>query len=152
MCTLYFCTNLPILLKKRRHSEINKIETKSWHRFGAPSVRSDLPPPRVRRVDDTKNYGDEGNAGLLISPSICETFGVYQSDIYQKRPMDEIKQLYSKMEIEVADQNIESIWNEIAGKNLTVKYRFLEGHKLCRFDRNTFFAQTWRGQNFTCNC
>ena len=102
-------------------SEINKIQTQNWHRFGAPSVRTDLPPPRVRRVDDTKNYGDEGNAGLLISPSICETFGVYQSDIYQRRPMAEIRELYSKMGIEIDDAKLETLWNEIAGKKIKKK-------------------------------
>merc|ERR1712110_199164 len=95
-------------------SDINKIETKNWHRFGAPSVRSDLPPPRIRRVDDTKNYGDEGNAGLLISPSICETFGVYQSDIYQKRPQAQIRQLYQKMGVEIDDEKLNNIWPDIA--------------------------------------
>ena len=98
-------------------SEINTINTADWKRFGAPSVRSDLPPPRVRRVDDTKNYGNEGNAGLLISPSICESFGVYQSDIYRKRPKAQVKSLYAKMGIEIDDNQLDILWDQLAGES-----------------------------------
>jgi len=93
---------------------INRKNTASWHRYGAPSVRSDLAPPRVRRVDDSKNYGDEGNAGLLISPSICETFGIYQSDLYQKRSQGEILALFEKIGSNVTKDDLEKIWSTVA--------------------------------------
>ena len=97
-------------------ADLNSTDTSAWRRLGAPSVRSDLPPPRIRRVDDAKNYGDEGNAGLLISPSICESMGVYQTEIYQKRPRAEIDAILDKMGVAIDQTRLDEVWQTVAGK------------------------------------
>ena len=41
-----------------------------------PSIRSDLAAPILRRISDDTNYGDEGDTGSLISPSISAHYGI----------------------------------------------------------------------------
>ncbi|KAI2654882.1 EF-hand domain-containing family member B [Labeo rohita] len=36
--------------------------------YGVPTVRSDLPAPRIKRVSDRTNYGDEATAHDLLNP------------------------------------------------------------------------------------
>ena len=57
-----------------------------------------------------------GNAGLLISPSICETFGIYQSDLYQKRSQGEILALFETIGSNVTKDDLEKIWSTVAGQ------------------------------------
>lgn len=42
-------------------------------RFGVTSIRSDLPPPRVRSVADVNNYGDEVGGKSLLYPTGSES-------------------------------------------------------------------------------
>ena len=41
-----------------------------------PSIRSDLAAPILRRISDDINYGDEGDTGSLVSPSISAHYGI----------------------------------------------------------------------------
>ena len=58
--------------------------------YGIPTVRTDLPAPRIRRVDDRTNYGDESDAYGLVNPSIYSTHGVFEKDFLLPRPKDEV--------------------------------------------------------------
>lgn len=44
--------------------------------FGMPTLRKDKRPPAVRSVSDRTNYGDDGDAKLLLSPSIFTAHAV----------------------------------------------------------------------------
>ena len=55
-----------------------------------PTIRTDLPAPRIRRVSDRTNYGDESNAYGLTNPSIYSTHGVYEKDFLLPRPKHEV--------------------------------------------------------------
>jgi hypothetical protein len=35
-----------------------------------PTVRTDLPAPRLKRMGDTNNYGEQAGAGHLLHPSL----------------------------------------------------------------------------------
>ena len=56
-----------------------------------PTVRTDLAAPRVRRIDDRKNYGDESDAYGLLNPSIFSLRGVYEKDVLLPKPKEEVK-------------------------------------------------------------
>jgi hypothetical protein len=58
--------------------------------YGTPTIRSDLAPPRLRRVVDTTNYGDESDAYGLTNPSVYSNRGVYERDLLIPRTMGEV--------------------------------------------------------------
>lgn len=72
------------------------IDVLGYPIYGVPSVRSDIPAPRVRRVDDKKNYGDQGNAYSLLYPSIFGQKGVFERDFFQTRSKKEVQHTISK--------------------------------------------------------
>ncbi|CBZ55942.1 Flagella associated protein, related [Neospora caninum Liverpool] len=45
-------------------------------RFGVPSIRTDIAPPKKRRIDDCVNYDDELSVGQLLTPAPFEAWGV----------------------------------------------------------------------------
>lgn len=63
---------------------------KDYRRYGVPTIRTDLPAPRIRRVDDRKNYGDESDAYGLVNPSLFSQRGVYEKDFLLPRSKEEV--------------------------------------------------------------
>ena len=59
-----------------------------------PTIRSDLRAPRIKRVCDTKNYGDESDAYGLVNPSIFSRRGVQEKDFLLPRTKEEVSFLY----------------------------------------------------------
>lgn len=57
---------------------------------GIPTIRSDIPAPRIRRISDRTNYGDEANAYALLFPSVFSQKGVYENDFFKTRPKAEV--------------------------------------------------------------
>ena len=55
-----------------------------------PTIRTDLPAPRIRRVDDRKNYGDESDAYGLVNPSVFSLRGVHEKDFLIPRSKQEV--------------------------------------------------------------
>uniref|UniRef100_A0A673LRZ6 EF-hand domain family, member B n=1 Tax=Sinocyclocheilus rhinocerous TaxID=307959 RepID=A0A673LRZ6_9TELE len=50
------------------------------HTYGVPTVRADLPAPRIKRVSDMTNYGDEATAHNLLHPTLHSLYGVHEKD------------------------------------------------------------------------
>ncbi|XP_006821422.1 EF-hand domain-containing family member B-like [Saccoglossus kowalevskii] len=67
------------------------VSAKGFRTYGVPTVRSDRPAPRFRRVSDRTNYGDESDAYGLVNPSIYSNRGVYERDFFKARPKDEVR-------------------------------------------------------------
>ena len=59
-----------------------------------PSIRSDLPAPRVRRVDDWTNYGDVPGVWAVINPSVFSQHGVYEREVLEPRSRQEVQRCY----------------------------------------------------------
>ncbi|NXC92543.1 EFHB protein, partial [Certhia familiaris] len=57
---------------------------------GVPTIRSDIPAPRIRRIADTTNYGDQGSSFAILFPSVFSQKGVYEKDLLKKRPKAEV--------------------------------------------------------------
>lgn len=72
------------------------IDVLGYPIYGVPTIRSDIPAPRIRRIDDKKNYGDEGNAYSLLYPSIFGQKGVFERDFFQTRSKKEVQHTISK--------------------------------------------------------
>ncbi|KAG8442935.1 hypothetical protein GDO86_011665, partial [Hymenochirus boettgeri] len=56
---------------------------------GLPSIRTDIAPPRIRKLFDTKNYGNESNVFGLICPSIYSNNMIFEEDLLKPRPKEE---------------------------------------------------------------
>ena len=54
-------------------------DTEGSRTYGVPSVRSDIPKPRNKKVTDSVNYGDDSSAINLICPSKYVTTNVHES-------------------------------------------------------------------------
>uniref|UniRef100_A0A8C5T871 EFHB C-terminal EF-hand domain-containing protein n=1 Tax=Malurus cyaneus samueli TaxID=2593467 RepID=A0A8C5T871_9PASS len=84
---------------------------------GIPSIRSDIPAPRVRRLSDTTNYGDQGTGFAVLFPSVFGQRGVYERDLLKKRPKAEIKEVLHNIGMNVADERFEELWKQVCSKH-----------------------------------
>ncbi|NXU49963.1 EFHB protein, partial [Turnix velox] len=96
---------------------VGGIPTTCYPVCGVPTIRSDLPAPRIRRISDTTNYGDEGCAYTLLFPSIFSQKGVYERDFFQTRPKAEIAQILHNIGVTLSDERFEEIWKEACLKH-----------------------------------
>ncbi|XP_032938244.1 EF-hand domain-containing family member B [Catharus ustulatus] len=96
---------------------VGGIPTSCYPVCGVPTIRSDIPAPRIRRLTDTTNYGDQGNSFAILFPSVFSQKGVYEKDILKKRPKAEIKQVLHNMGMNVADERFEEIWKQVCTKH-----------------------------------
>ncbi|NXU73173.1 EFHB protein, partial [Oreotrochilus melanogaster] len=84
---------------------------------GVPTIRSDIPAPRIRRVSDTTNYGDEANAYAVMFPSVFSQKGVYERDIFKTRPKAEIAEILRNIGVNISQETFEDIWNQVCMKH-----------------------------------
>ncbi|XP_038247447.2 EF-hand domain-containing family member B [Dermochelys coriacea] len=84
---------------------------------GVPTIRSDIPAPRIRRISDRTNYGDEANAYALLCPSVFSEKGVYERDFFKTRPKAEIAQILHNIGVSISDQNLEEVWKQACMKH-----------------------------------
>uniref|UniRef100_A0A8C6JUZ4 EFHB C-terminal EF-hand domain-containing protein n=2 Tax=Melopsittacus undulatus TaxID=13146 RepID=A0A8C6JUZ4_MELUD len=84
---------------------------------GVPSIRSDLPPPRIRRLGDRTNYGDDGSAYALLFPSVFSQKGVYEKDFFKTRPKAEIAGILRNIGMNISDERFEEIWKQASMKH-----------------------------------
>ncbi|XP_062423603.1 EF-hand domain-containing family member B [Rhea pennata] len=84
---------------------------------GVPTIRSDIPAPRIRRISDRANYGDEGNAYALLCPSVFSQKGVYERDFFKTRPKAEIEQILRNAGVSISDESFEEIWKQACRKH-----------------------------------
>nr|XP_030120820.1 EF-hand domain-containing family member B isoform X2 [Taeniopygia guttata] len=96
---------------------VGGIPTSCYPLCGVPSIRSDIPAPRVCRLSDTTNYGDQGNSFSVMFPSVFSQKGVYEKDLLKKRPKAEIKQVLHNMGLNAADERFEEVWKQVCAKH-----------------------------------
>eukprot|EP01065_Artemidia_motanka_P009858 TRINITY_DN1510_c0_g1_i1.p1 TRINITY_DN1510_c0_g1~~TRINITY_DN1510_c0_g1_i1.p1 ORF type:complete len:290 (+),score=100.05 TRINITY_DN1510_c0_g1_i1:54-872(+) len=82
--------------------------------FGVPSVRSDLQPPRARRVTDNVNYGDDDSAADLLCPSPYAQGGVSVADFLTPVGRSEMKELADGAGYGLSDAEFDLAWNEVS--------------------------------------
>ncbi|XP_060065621.1 EF-hand domain-containing family member B-like [Ylistrum balloti] len=93
---------------------IGGVDTRDFRRYGVPTIRTDLPGPRIRRVDDRKNYGDESDAYGLMNPSIFSRRGVFEKDFLLPRTLEEIKEIFTNVGVRMTGENVETLYQTAA--------------------------------------
>ncbi|KAM7382980.1 hypothetical protein PAMP_002670 [Pampus punctatissimus] len=84
--------------------------TSSSHTFGIPSVRSDLPAPRIKRVSDSNNYGDGATAADLLHPSVHALRGVHEQHFFCPRTKTEIAEIFRNVGVNISEETFEEAW------------------------------------------
>ncbi|EER14432.1 conserved hypothetical protein [Perkinsus marinus ATCC 50983] len=67
--------------------------TEELRHFGRPSIRTDIPKPKVRSVADIQNYGDEVGCDSLLHPQRFESMGVTDEQFLQRRSKEELRSI-----------------------------------------------------------
>lgn len=89
---------------------VGGVSTRDFPSFGVPTVRSDLPAPKVKRVSDYTNYGDESDAFGLLYPSVYSNRGVHERDFFVPRSQEEIKNIFTNIGVEMEEKVFEELW------------------------------------------
>ncbi|KFU85118.1 EF-hand domain-containing family member B, partial [Chaetura pelagica] len=99
------------------NSVVGGLPTTCYRVCGVPTVRSDIPAPQIRRINDGTNYGDEANAYALLFPSIFSQKGVYERDLFKTRPKGEIAQILRNTGMNISAEKFEDIWKQACVKH-----------------------------------
>ncbi|XP_005099769.1 EF-hand domain-containing family member B [Aplysia californica] len=86
------------------------ISTQQFRTYGVPTIRSDLPAPRVKRVDDRKNYGDEAFAYGLMNPTIYSQHNVHERDLLTPRSLEEIRSIFTNIGVRMTREEMENAY------------------------------------------
>lgn len=79
----------PAIVRQINDSACTGISDMPAH--GVPTVRLDLPAPRIRRVSDRTNYGDQATAYDLLYPPLHSLWGVNEEHFFSARSKDEVR-------------------------------------------------------------
>ncbi|XP_042759420.1 EF-hand domain-containing family member B isoform X1 [Panthera leo] len=106
---------------KTTSSEINAVvgavPSLCYPIYGVPTIRSDIPAPRIRRISDRTNYGEEGNAYSLLHPTVFGQKGVFERDFFKTRSKKEIAEILCNIGVRLSDEEFENVWNLASKKH-----------------------------------
>ncbi|EHB03849.1 EF-hand domain-containing family member B [Heterocephalus glaber] len=106
---------------KTSSSEINAvvgaIPSICYPICGVPTIRSDIPAPRIRRISDRTNYGEEGNVYCLLHPTIFAQKGVFERDFFKTRSKEEIAEILCNTGVKLSEEEFENVWNLASKKH-----------------------------------
>lgn len=106
---------------KTSSSDINavvgKAGMKNKRQYGIPTIRADLPAPRIRRVGDNTNYGNDSDAYGLVNPSVYSNKGVYEKDFFQSRSQGEIRCIFDSIGVEMENDVFQALWEKAREQN-----------------------------------
>ncbi|XP_077431631.1 EF-hand domain-containing family member B isoform X2 [Vanacampus margaritifer] len=77
--------------------------------YGIPTVRTDITPPRIRRINDNVNYGDVTALDLML-PSVYGRQGVYQDHFFCPRSKKEIAEIFGNVGANIPEETFEEAW------------------------------------------
>ncbi|NXI43019.1 EFHB protein, partial [Galbula dea] len=96
---------------------VGGLPTTCYPVCGVPSIRSDIPAPRIRRVSDRTNYGDQGNAYALLFPSVFSQKGVNERAFFKTQSKAEIAQILRNIGMDISDERFEEVWKQACMKH-----------------------------------
>ncbi|TRY95977.1 hypothetical protein DNTS_005874, partial [Danionella cerebrum] len=89
---------------------VGRPSTSHYHTYGVPSVRTDLPAPRIKAFGDRTNYGDESTVHDLLHPPLLSLYGVHEEELFSPRSKDEMLQIFHKVGLDLAEETFEEAW------------------------------------------
>ncbi|KAM8827153.1 EF-hand domain-containing family member B [Synchiropus picturatus] len=78
--------------------------------FGVPTVRSDLPAPRIKRVSDSTNYGDTSTAADLLHPPLHSMQGVHERHFFSPLTKEEVTEIFRNVGVSVSQETLAEAW------------------------------------------
>nr|XP_033786560.1 EF-hand domain-containing family member B isoform X2 [Geotrypetes seraphini] len=96
---------------------VGGFPTARYKMGGIPSIRTDIPVPRVRRLNDKTSYGDEANAFGLLSPSVFSQKGIHESDFFESRSKEEVAEIFRNVGVNIPDDTFETVWKLAAQRH-----------------------------------
>jgi len=88
--------------------------TKRMRYYGTPSVRYDLQVPKVRKIHDETNYGDQPSVQKTITPSAFGRRAIPDIDLYRARSLDELKKLFLCSGFDLTDEQFTQLYDQAA--------------------------------------
>ncbi|GAX80864.1 hypothetical protein CEUSTIGMA_g8299.t1 [Chlamydomonas eustigma] len=79
--------------------------------FGAPSIRTDIPMPKVKLVTNTINYGNEPDAFQLLRPPRSVERGVHEEHYMALRKKAEVQELMVEAGVELGSEDFEKVFD-----------------------------------------
>ncbi|XP_056331646.1 EF-hand domain-containing family member B [Danio aesculapii] len=89
---------------------VGGLSTSNYHTYGVPSIRADLPAPRIKSISDRTNYGDQATARDLLHPPLHSLYGVHEQEFFSPRTKGEIAQIFQKVGLNIAQEMFEEAW------------------------------------------
>nr|XP_028607031.1 EF-hand domain-containing family member B [Podarcis muralis] len=96
---------------------VGGIPSSYYPLLGVPTIRSDIPAPRFRRISDNTNYGDQATVYGLLYPSIYSNKGVYETDFFKTRSKDEIARILRNIGVSLSDESFNEVWRQASQKD-----------------------------------
>jgi hypothetical protein len=73
--------------------------------------------PEFKKIQDKTNYGNDGNAWSLLTPSVFAQHGIYESDVLKPRSRDEIHKIFTNVGYDLSPSVFEATWNSAQSLN-----------------------------------
>ncbi|XP_039204793.1 EF-hand domain-containing family member B isoform X1 [Crotalus tigris] len=96
---------------------VGGIPSSFYPLYGIPTIRSDIPAPRFRRISDTTNYGDQATMHALLYPSVYSNRGVYEKDFFRIRSKEEIADILRNIGVKLSDESFDEVWRQACLKD-----------------------------------
>uniref|UniRef100_A0A8C7NYC9 EF-hand domain-containing protein n=1 Tax=Oncorhynchus mykiss TaxID=8022 RepID=A0A8C7NYC9_ONCMY len=89
---------------------VGGLPTTDYRMYGTPTVRTDLAAPRIKRVSDSTNYGDQTTAFDLLYPALHSLRGVHKEHFFCPRTKEEIADIFRNVGVSISAETFEEVW------------------------------------------
>uniref|UniRef100_A0A674DIJ1 EF-hand domain family, member B n=1 Tax=Salmo trutta TaxID=8032 RepID=A0A674DIJ1_SALTR len=89
---------------------VGGLPTTDYRMYGTPTVRTDLAAPRLKRVSDSTNYGDQTTAFDLLYPTLHSLRGVHKEHFFCPRTKEEIADIFRNVGASISAETFEEAW------------------------------------------
>ncbi|ELU02812.1 hypothetical protein CAPTEDRAFT_212959 [Capitella teleta] len=96
---------------------IGGIDTQDYRKYGVPTIRSDLAAPRIKRVSDRTNYGDECDIYGLTNPSIFSLRGLGERDFLIPRSKEELRAIFMNIGVRMEDETFDRLHDNAVNRH-----------------------------------
>jgi hypothetical protein len=73
--------------------------------------------PEFKKIQDKTNYGNDGNAWSLLTPSVFAQHGIYENDVLKPRSREEIQKIFANVGYDLSPSEFEATWTSAQSLN-----------------------------------